>query len=57
MSTVDDLIQLLSNLDNAQSDKYRVMLKRNNSIMKDTLSKLWKLINIIRSQLHNEHVA
>ena len=55
MGTVEDLIQSISVIEQAQSDKYGVMLKRNNSIVKDTLSKLWKLINIIRSQLHNEH--
>ena len=30
------------------SQKYKIMLKRNNSIVKDTLSKIWKLCSIMR---------
>ena len=36
------------------SGKYKVMLKRNNSIVKDTLSKIWKLCSILRCNCLNE---
>ena len=32
------------------TEKYRIMLARNTSIVKDTLSKLWKLSNIVRDR-------
>jgi hypothetical protein len=53
MSTLDDLlvaVALRASQTPSISDKYRVMLTRNNSIVKDTLSKLWKLSNIVRDQ-------
>ena len=53
MSTLDDLlvaVALRASQTPSISDKYRVMLTRNNSRVKDTLSKLWKLSNIVRDQ-------
>lgn len=52
MSDMDDSIQILeakvAQKSTILSDKYKVMLKRNCSIVKDTLSKIWKLSHIIR---------
>jgi hypothetical protein len=40
-----------------QSEKYRIMLKRNYSIVKDTISKLWKLSSIIVNHINNHGTA
>jgi hypothetical protein len=50
MSVLDDHLVILSKKDKDLPEKYRVMLARNNSIIKDTLSKLWKLTNIVRDR-------
>jgi hypothetical protein len=53
MSEVDDALQNLNAvwLEGLSSEKYRVMLKRNTSIVKDTMSKVWKLANIMRTNI------
>lgn len=53
MSEVDDLMQS-SSTKVCESEKYRVMLKRNNSIVKDTMSKIWKLNGIIRNHINQQ---
>ncbi len=50
MSTLDDLLAALPLRHQQLTEKYRVMLTRNTSIVKDTLSKLWKLSNIVRDR-------
>jgi hypothetical protein len=58
MSEVDDLIDVIKSVGNEkigvnvyESDKYRLMLKWNNSIIKDTMSKMWKLTHIIQERI------
>lgn len=53
MSDVDDAMQMCA-LKVCESEKYRVMLKRNNSIVKDTMSKLWKLNSIIQNHINQQ---
>jgi hypothetical protein len=53
MSDVDDAMQICA-LKVCESEKYRVMLKRNNSIVKDTMSKLWKLNSIIQNHINQQ---
>ena len=53
MSDVDDTMQMCA-LKVCESEKYRVMLKRNNSIVKDTMSKLWKLNSIIQNHINQQ---
>lgn len=53
MGEVDDMMQLCSQKV-CESEKYRVMLKRNNSIVKDTMSKLWKLNGIIQTHINHQ---
>jgi hypothetical protein len=53
MSDVDDAIQMCAQKV-CESEKYRVMLKRNKSIVKDTMSKLWKLNSIIQNHINQQ---
>lgn len=53
MGEVADAMQLCSQKV-CESEKYRVMLKRNNSIVKDTMSKLWKLNSIIQTHINHQ---
>ena len=48
MSELDDALAAIALQGETLRPKYRVMLPRNNSIVKDTLSKLWKLASITR---------
>ena len=50
MSSLDDNLQALGAQTSSLSTKYEVMLTRNGSIVKDTLSKLWKLTQILRDR-------
>jgi hypothetical protein len=60
MSEVDDLIDVIKSVGNEkvegrdsgyESNKYRLMLKWNNSIVKETMSKMWKLTHIIQERI------
>ncbi len=50
MSDLSDSLEHLEHKSTVSSlsDKYKVMLRRNCSIVKDTLSKIWKLSHILR---------
>ena len=53
MSILSDALELISReeVQHALTEKYRIMLKRNNSIVKDTLSKIWKLCSILSTNM------
>jgi len=53
MSTLSDALELISReeVQHSLTEKYRIMLRRNNSIVKDTLSKIWKLCSILKTNM------